>query len=69
MAYKERGVQRWCGHWLGMESGKPLLPLEEEMKHHEGIYTFRHKSNVTSVKINDLMCREGLFLFRRLRMT
>lgn len=54
---------------LRIESNRPLLLLEQELKHNEGIYAFRHKRNVTSVEINDLICGEGLFIFRRLKMT
>lgn len=48
---------------------RPLPPLAQELKHDKGICAFRHKRNVTSVEKNDLMCREGLFIFKRLKMT
>lgn len=31
-------------------------------------YVHLHKRNVTSMEKNDLMCREGLFIFKRLTM-
>lgn len=53
---------------LQIESKRLLPPLVKELKH-DGACAFRHKRNVTSLAKNDLMCREGLFIFKRLKMT
>jgi hypothetical protein len=53
-------------HWRVIDNSQPSLI--KDMERDEGMCAFRHKRNVTSVEKNDLMCREGLFIFKRLKM-